>query len=272
MRVRTLGLILGLVVATTVIAYAVISAISYTQIRGGEKVDEYREVVVNETVYLPLPKPVSGVDVEEAILLRRSIREYTDDPIPLEKLSMILWAAQGITDTRYLFRAAPSAGATYPLELYVVVGERGVVYGDGKYLEAGVYKYDHRRHVLNLVVKGDVREELARAALGQEWVRKAPVNIIICAVYERTTRVYGQRGYRYVHMEVGHVGQNIYLMAIALRLGTVAVGAFYDDEVARVVGAESDEHPLYIMPVGVPSWFPETTFDDIAELYTKLRG
>ena len=230
------------------------------------------EVVVrNGYVELPLPRPISGVYLEEAILRRRSIREYRSEPLSIEQLSLILWAAQGITDTRYLFRASPSAGATYPLEIYVVVGDRGVSTGN-RFLEAGVYRYDVRRHALVLVKRGDVRDALARAALDQEWVRDAPVDIVICAVYERTTRIYGERGYRYVYMEVGHAGQNIYLMATALRLGTVAVGAFYDERVAEIIGTRRGEHPLYIMPVGVPAWFPTTTFEDIHELYTRLRG
>ncbi|RLG82604.1 MAG: nitroreductase, partial [Thermoprotei archaeon] len=154
---------------------------------------------------------------------------------------------------------------------YVVVGDRGVSTGNG-FLEAGVYRYDVRRHALVLVKRGDVRDALARAALDQEWVRNAPVDIVICAVYERTTRIYGERGYRYVYIEVGHAGQNIYLMATALRLGTVAVGAFYDERVAEIIGARRGEHPLYIMPVGVPAWFPTTTFEDIHELYTGLGG
>ncbi|HIP65218.1 MAG TPA: SagB/ThcOx family dehydrogenase, partial [Pyrodictium sp.] len=220
-------------------------------------------VVVGEEVLLPLPKKTTSVTVEEAILLRRSIRDYTRDPITIEQLSMVLWAAQGITDARRRFRAAPSAGATYPLEIYVVVGEKGVVLENNSYLKPGVYKYNVYRHSLVLVKEGDYREELSKAALNQRWVREAPVNIVICAVYERTTSRYGERGIRYVHIEVGHVGQNIYLMATALGLGTVAVGAFYDDQVARIIGAKPEEHPLYIMPIGVPAKPYKTSFEEI---------
>ena len=148
---------------------------------------------------------------------------------------------------RWGFRASPSAGATYPLEIYVVVGNNGV-----KGLAPGVYRYQPHSHSLVLVKKGDVREELYSACLNQEWIRDAPVVLVIAADYERTTRVYGERGIRYVHMEVGHVGQNIYLEATALGLGTVAVGAFYDDEVRVIIGAPENHHPLYVMPVGVP--------------------
>jgi len=226
---------------------------------------------MGKEVLLPLPKKTTTVVVEEAILLRRSIRDYTSDPITIEQLSMILWAAQGITNVEHRFRAAPSAGATYPLEVYVVVGEKGVVLENNTYLRPGVYKYNVYRHSLTLVKEGDYREELSKAALNQRWVREAPIDIVVCAVYERTTSRYGERGIRYVHIEVGHVGQNIYLMATALGLGTVAVGAFYDDQVARIIGAKPEEHPLYIMPIGVPAKPPKTSFEEINNFYKTMR-
>ncbi len=200
-------------------------------------------------IKLPLPKlDYSRRFIEEVIAARRSIREYTREPLSLQELSQLLWAAQGITSPfRRGFRAAPSAGATYPLELYVVAGEGGV---EG--LEAGVYHYNPYKHSLELVKKGDFRRDLQAASLHQECVGEAPIDIVITAEYERTTSVYGERGIRYVIMEVGHVGQNIYLEATALGLGTVAVGAFYDEEVRRVIGAPEHHKLLYIMPVGRP--------------------
>ncbi|MCS7128425.1 MAG: SagB/ThcOx family dehydrogenase [Sulfolobales archaeon] len=224
-----------------------------------------------EEVLLPLPKKVTLISVEEAMLYRRSIRDYLTTPVAIEKLSMILWAAQGVSETKWGLRTAPSAGATYPLEVYIVVGASGVALEEGVYLEAGVYKYDVHRHSIKLVAEGDRRAELAKAALGQEWVENAPVVIVICAVYERTTARYGERGYRYVYIEVGHAAQNIYLMATALGLGTVAVGAFYDDEVARVVGVEQRERPLYIMPIGVPQQPYVTSFEEIGSYYSARR-
>ncbi|ADM27166.1 SagB-type dehydrogenase domain [Ignisphaera aggregans DSM 17230] len=229
-------------------------------------------IVIGNTVLLPPPRKMTNISVEEAILLRRSIREYTEDPIPIDHLSMILWAAYGITETRWGLRAAPSAGATYPLEIYVVIGRNGVSIGS-EFLDAGVYKYDPHRHILTLVKSGDVREELYVAALRQEWVRNAPVNIVIFAVFERTTRVYGYRGeVRYVPMEVGHVGQNIYLIATALGYGCVVIGAFYDDEVSRVIGAQRDEVPMYIVPIGVPKHPYRVSFEDIERYIESMRG
>lgn len=193
-------------------------------------------------IKLPLPRHKSAISVEEALLKRRSIREYTSAPLTLPEVSQLLWAGQGITDPRGL-RTAPSAGATYPLETYLVVGK-----ADG--LGEGVYHYRPEGHKLVKIMEGDLRRELAIAALGQEWVKEAAINIVFAAEYERTTRRYGERGVRYVHMEVGHAAQNVYLQAVALDLGTVVIGAFYDDRVKKVLGLPKNEEPLYIMPVG----------------------
>lgn len=196
-----------------------------------------------EIVQLPEPRYKGEVSVEEAIARRRSIRYYRDEPLTLDQVSQLLWAAQGITEKKRKFRAAPSAGATYPFEIYVVIGN---VEG----LKPGVYHYNPFNHTLELIKEGDYRKELQKAALNQEWVGKAAIDIVLVAFYERTTKRYGERGYQYVHIEAGHIGQNIYLQATALNLGTVAVGAFYDSEVAKVV--ETDGRPLYIFPVGIP--------------------
>lgn len=196
-------------------------------------------------ISLPPPQLKGNVSVEEALAKRRSIRSYSPEPLSLSQLSQILWSAQGLTRGR--FRTAPSAGATYPLEIYVVIGEDGVID-----LKAGIYHYEVQNHSLALRQEGDVREELCRAALNQDFIRQAPVSIIIAAIYRRTCDHYGRRGERYVHMEVGHVGQNIHLQAEALGLGTVAVGAFEDERVRKILGLEEEIKPLYIMPIGKP--------------------
>ena len=199
-------------------------------------------------VALPKAKTKGVMSLEEAIYVRRSRRSWKKDvKIPLRHVAQILWAAQGITNWEEGFRAAPSAGATYPLEVYVVVRKDGV---EG--LDKGVYRYDPYKHCLVKTLDTDVTYELMEASLGQYWVGTAPINLVIAAEYARTTRFYGDRGYRYVHMEVGHVGQNVYLQAEALGLGTVAIGAFYDNEVRRILGLSRNLAPLYIMPVGYP--------------------
>jgi len=153
-----------------------------------------------------------------------------------------------MTNTPWRFRTVPSAGATYPLEVFLACGQNGI---EG--IDRGVYRYQSSNHALVRHHPEDVRLELARAALDQEFIYQAPVDIIICALYERTTRRYGDRGKMYVHIEVGHAGQNIYLQATALGLATVAIGAFHDEGVREVLRLERQYRPLYIMPVGWPA-------------------
>jgi SagB-type dehydrogenase family enzyme len=220
---------------------------------------------------LPLPKFTSGVLVEEAIAWRRSIREYKNEPIKIVHLSKILWASQGINEFGYGFRTVPSAGATYPLKVYSIIANDGVTINGANYLPAGLYVYNIKNHSIKLIKSGDFREELTQAALHQEWVRKAPVNIVINSVYERTTGRYGDRGYRYVHMEDGHAGENIYLMVAALGLGTVAIGAFDDEKVGKIIGAEQKEHPLYIMPIAIPKEPYEIKEEELSNYYRRVR-
>lgn len=193
-----------------------------------------------EIMKLPEPKYTSKISVEEAILKRRSVRSYKDIALTIEEISQLLWSVQGKT-AEWGGRTVPSAGATYPLEIYIVVGK---VNG----IEAGVYHYNPDEHSISRKKRGDVRSKLATAALGQEYIVRAPVSIVIAAVYERTTRRYGERGIRYVYMEVGHAGQNLHLQCETMGLGSVMIGAFDDDMVKDVLGIT--EAPLYIMPVG----------------------
>ena len=206
-------------------------------------------------IKLPSPQLKGKVSLEETILRRRSVRRYHREPLDLPQLSQILWSAQGITGTRG-FRAAPSAGATYPLEIFVVVGKQGVIASKAKQapeeLQAGIYHYESASHSLSLHKPADLRLDLARATLNQEFIIDAPVDIVICALYHRTSYRYGRRGERYVHIEVGHAGENIHLQAVALGLATVEVGAFHDEEVRTVLGVDEQIKPLYIMPIGKP--------------------
>jgi len=199
-------------------------------------------------IYLPSPSQKGTTSLEEAIARRRSVRNFTSETISQSQLSQILWATQGISDNSLRLRTVPSAGATYPLEIFVVCGRNGVE-GIGE----GIYHYNIDNHSLTLHHQGDVRFELARVALDQEFIYEAPVDIVICALYQRTTLGYGSRGERYVHIEVGHAGQNIYLQASALGLATVAIGAFDDEQVRKVLRLEKQYKPLYIMPVGRPA-------------------
>lgn len=196
-----------------------------------------------DRIPLPSPRLESDTSIEEALLRRRSHRSFASLPLSLQEVAQLLWAAQGVTDKASGFRTAPSAGALYPLKVYLVAGQ---VEG----LAPGVYGYLPEEHALYRVLSGDRREELFRVALFQEWIREAPGILVFTALYERTTRKYGERGIRYVHMEAGHAAQNVYLQAEALNLGTVVVGAFEDKGVQRVLGLSEKEAPLYLMPVG----------------------
>lgn len=200
------------------------------------------------TIYLPPPSQKGKISLEEAISGRRSIREFTSESVSQSQLSQILWAAQGITDRQWKHRTTPSAGATYPLEIFVVCGRDGI---EG--MDEGIYHYIIADHCLTLLHKGDVRADLAGAALNQEFICEAPLDIVLCALYQRTTFSYGSRGEKYVQIEVGHAGQNIYLQATALGLATVAIGAFNDEQVREVLQLDKQYNPLYIMPVGRPA-------------------
>lgn len=212
---------------------------------------------MRQTIVKLPPFQLKGkVSLEETIVRRRSVRRYRREPLDLFQLSQILWSAQGITGSRGS-RAAPSAGATYPLEIFVVVGKQSIIAKETERapeeLQAGIYHYEPDSHSLSLGKAVDLRPDLARVTLNQEFIVDAPLAIVICALYHRTSYRYGRRGERYVHMEVGHVGENIHLQAVALGLATVEVGAFRDEEVREVLGLEEQIKPLYVMPVGKPA-------------------
>jgi len=188
---------------------------------------------------LPAPERKGRMSLEEALAARRSVREFRREPITDRELSQLLWAAQGITSPDGL-RTAPSAGALYPLEVWVATA-------------SGFYDYEPHKHRLTRHLERDLRPDIHRAALMQEAILQAPVVLVIAAVYERTAQKYGeQRTPRYVHMEAGHSAQNLLLEAVALGLGGVLIGAFNDKEVARVLSLPADQKPLYLIPVGHP--------------------
>jgi SagB-type dehydrogenase family enzyme len=193
-------------------------------------------------VSLPEPSLDGECSLERSLRERRSIRSYAREPLTIADVSQLLWAAQGVTGTQGE-RTAPSAGALYPLEIYVAVG-------DVADLEKGIYKYRPRPHDLIHLASEDRRADLSAAALGQEWIGTAPVVMILTAVHDRMTGKYGRRGIQYSHMEVGHAAQNICLQSAARGLGTTVVGAFIDGTVRKVLELPAEEQPLGLMPVG----------------------
>lgn len=195
------------------------------------------EVIAVQITPLPEPKIKGQMSLEETLQGRRSIRAYSDLEVDLNAISQLLWAAQGITDT-HGYRTAPSAGALYPLELYLVTQE-------------GVLHYLPQDHAIEVTKVGDFRGPLHDAALQQDVILKAPLVIVITAVYERTQVKYGpERSPRYVHLEAGHAAQNVLLQAVTLGLGAVPIGAFYDTEVQTVLNLPEDHLPLYLIPIG----------------------
>jgi len=199
--------------------------------------------LASTSLALPPPRTKGEVSLERCLFKRRSVRSFKNAALPLTDLSQLLWAAQGITAEGYL-RTAPSAGALYPLEVYLAAGNV-----DG--LPPGLYHYLPKPHELALAKAGDLRHELARAAGSQDCVANAAAIILFTAVYARTSGKYGQRAIRYVHLETGHAAQNVCLQATALGLGTVTVGAFEDDEVKRVAALPPSHEPVYLMPIGL---------------------
>lgn len=192
-----------------------------------------------ELISLPSPQKKGEMSLEETLQRRRSKRAFEPQELTLKQISQLLWACQGITDPTFGGRTAPSAGALYPLEIYLVKKE-------------GVFHYLPQKHALERIKKGDIKKELSDAALGQKFLAEAPANFVITAVYSRTAAKYGERAERYVKLEAGHACQNLLLQAVALGLGGVPIGAFFDEEVQKVLSLPSDHEPLYIVPIGYP--------------------
>lgn len=204
--------------------------------------DELAESGMEETISLPAPAGRSAISLEEAIAERRSVRDFLPTSLEMSELSQLLWSAQGVTSPGGK-RAAPSAGALYPLEIYVIT-------------PSGLFRYVPDDHSLLQLGRSDVREPLAAAALGQEAVRDGAAVFVITGVFARTAVKYGDRADRYVVLEAGHAAQNLLLQATAMGLGAVPIGAFDDADVQAVLGLPRDHEPLYVIPVGHP---PSTT-------------
>ncbi|MDJ0766021.1 MAG: SagB/ThcOx family dehydrogenase [Myxococcota bacterium] len=189
-----------------------------------------------DIIDLPPPRLESDVSLEEVLQARYSLRKYSDEPLPLEDISQLLWSAQGIThgDKK---KTAPSAGQTYPMEVYLATPD-------------AFYHYLPQTHQVAVLSKENLIAPLAD--IGESFVAKAPAVFILTAVFARTEQKYGDRAERYVKLEAGHVGQNILLQAVALEMGGCVVGAFKDNEIATIFNLPDDNAPLYLIPVGHP--------------------
>ncbi len=216
-------------------------------IRWGRQVPLYKKYESTSKVKLPTPE-IEGLSVEEAIRRRRSERYFADKAISLEQLAQVLLSADGITysSNGWDFRSAPSGGALYPVEIYVIARNVDT-------LTDGLYHFQVSDNSLELISEGDFSRQVYKAANEQEAMGSSPVTLILTARFDRSTVKYGDRGYRYVYIEAGAICQNIYLEATSLGLGTVAVGAFDDDALNRLVGVDgANEAALLIMPLGIP--------------------
>jgi SagB-type dehydrogenase family enzyme len=197
---------------------------------------------------VPLPHAGTGDGdhLWEVMARRRSLRDFLPEDISLEELSQLIWATQGITGSVFDFRlrVTPSAGALYPIETYVVVN-RVIA------LSPGVYHFNVGENALEQLAEGDFRVGIAASALDQSMAGEAAVVFVWTAVVERTKWKYRERGYRYLYVDAGHIGQNLYLAATSLGLGCCTIGAFYDDEVNRLIGVDGQgETAVYLGAVG----------------------
>ena len=208
----------------------------------------YKEYPDARRIELPEPWPRKEMSLDEALRKRTSVRIYSPQPLSLGDLSYLLWACTGIqrVEQGYEFRTAPSAGALYPIETYLVVN-------NVEDLEQGLYHYAIKGHLLEELHLGDLGLETARAALGQKICYDAAAVFIWTAIFYRSKWKYEQRGYRYIYMDVGHIGENLYLAATSLELGACTVGALFDDELNQLLDVDGEEESaIYMAAVGHP--------------------
>lgn len=218
-------------------------------VRRGPRPELYKTYPQSKKVSLPMFEPEVLMTLDRILGDRKSVRSFGAKPLSLGQLSYLLWASNGIqrTEQGYEFRTAPSAGALYPIETYIIAS-------DVSELEQGIYHYGLRNHELEQIRTGEVREAIANAALGQTTCARAPVVFAWTAIFARTTCKYGQRAYRYIYLDAGHIAENLALAAVSLGLGTCQIGALFDDEVNRLLGVDGvEESIVYMSVVGVPA-------------------
>lgn len=220
----------------------------------GAKPALYKEYPQANKTKLPSPReacsnPWEGKSLQATLMQRRSIRHFEEKPISLVQLSYLLWASTGIQriEGGYEFRTAPSAGALYPIETYVIAN-------DVSKLEQGLYHYSIRARKLDELQRGDLRWEITQAALGQDMCATAAAVFVWSAVFERCKWKYGQRAYRYVYLDAGHIAENLVLAAVSLNLGCCEIGALFDDEINGILGIDGEQESTILMAVvGVPA-------------------
>ncbi|MHC4507395.1 MAG: SagB/ThcOx family dehydrogenase [Planctomycetota bacterium] len=209
---------------------------------------QYKQYAEAPQTDLPSFEPSRAMNLDQALEQRKSIRDFRDKPISKGQLSYLLWASTGVQriEDGYTFRTAPSAGALYPIETYVIVN-------NVEALETGLYHYSVQAHQLESLAQRDLRRQITAAALGQGMCAAAPAVFIWSAVFERCKWKYGQRAYRYIYLDAGHIAENLALAAVSLDLGTCEIGALFDDHVNAILGIDGqDESVICMAVVGVP--------------------
>ncbi|MEW6232013.1 MAG: SagB/ThcOx family dehydrogenase [Chloroflexota bacterium] len=217
-----------------------------TVLHWGRQPAQYKEYARAQVIPLPPARGSRGLSLEEAIERRRSVRDYSGEPMTVEELSRLLYYTCGINEERWGqgLRAAPSAGALYPIEVYPVVHHVAD-------LAPGLYHYSYPNHALERLKEGDYRLSMVRHGVGQEFLGWANVVLVLAAIFQRTRWKYQERTYRYVLLEAGHIGQNAYLAATSMGLGACAVGAFFDDDLNRLLEVDgTQEAVVYLLAVG----------------------
>ncbi|KYK36773.1 MAG: hypothetical protein AYK18_01875 [Theionarchaea archaeon DG-70] len=214
-----------------------------------EKPELYKVYADTLKVELPPLDTATLLPFNEILKRRKSIRQFSGTPVSMTHLSYLLWASAGIQrkERGYEFRTAPSAGALYPVETYVVIN-------NVESLEKGVYHYSVKHHFLEQLKRGDFSREITLAALGQRMCRECAVVFVWTAVFNRSKWKYKQRAYRYIYLDAGHIGQNLGLASVGLGLGCCHIGALFDDEVNAILDVDgSEESALYMTVVGHPA-------------------
>ena len=210
--------------------------------------DQYKSYPNNPKVKLPKLNNIKTKSLNYAIQNRRSIRDFSKKPLSQEQLSYLLWASTGIQrkEQGFEYRTAQSAGALYPIETYIVINNVDSI-------AQGVYHYNIKHHHLEEIKKGDYRSAITKAALDQPMCHHAAAVFIWTAIFNRSKCKYGQRAYRYIYLDAGHIAANLSLSATSMNLGTCQIAALYDDEVNQIINIDgTDESTIYLTIVGVP--------------------
>ena len=211
-----------------------------------KKPEIYKSYPDSKVIELPDFNINSNLSFIEILKKRKSVRSYSSRPLELEKLSFLLWASTGIQriEYGYEFRTAPSAGALYPIETYLIIN-------NVLNLEEGIYHYNIEKHYLELIKTGNFKREISLDALHQYFLSEAPVIFIWSAIFYRSKWKYKERAYRYIFIDAGHIAQNLALSAIYAGLSSCQIGAFFDDEVNQLIEIDGiDESVIYISTIG----------------------